>query len=114
MAATPERLSVAESVALPAPWTAFVTGAVRSMLTAGVPREVALPATSVTVTVCVCPLPSWPNVTGLLGVVVATPEVASEVVQGMDTGAFSHPAALGAGEGTPIVSTGAVASILTA
>jgi hypothetical protein len=88
-------------------------GGVLSMFTRGDVKVALLPAASVTVTLCAIPWPSPVNSTGLGRLVTATPERLSEVVKGIDTLVLFHPAALGAGAGTPNVSVGGVLSIFT-
>src|SRR2546427_70314 len=86
-------------------------GGVRSMLTAGDVNVALLPASSVTVTVCVRPLPSAPKCSGLGGDADATPDRLSCVVNAMSTGVLFQFAPFGAGESAPNDSVGGVASI---
>src|SRR5437899_12885891 len=86
-------------------------GGVRSMLTAGDVNVALLPASSVTVTVCVRPLPSAPKCSGLGGDADATPARLSSVVNVMSTGVLFEFAPLGGGDSAPNTSGGGVASI---
>src|SRR5206468_1649639 len=86
-------------------------GGVRSMLTASDVNVALLPASSVTVTVCMRPLPSAPKCSGLGDDTDAIPDRLSSVVNPMSTGVLFQFAPFGAGESTPNDSVGGVASI---
>src|SRR5512139_1702468 len=81
-----------------------MTGGVVSMFTGGEVNVLLFPATSVTVTDAVTPVPSILNSSGLPGDAVATPEWLSAVVKGMDTAVLCQPAAFAAGIGASKVS----------
>jgi hypothetical protein len=82
-------------------------------LNAGEVNVALLPALSVTVIVPVTALPSVVRSSGVaVGLVEATPERPSEVVNGTETSVLFQPAAFAAGVAAPNVSVGAVLSML--
>lgn len=88
------------------------TGGVLSILTLGDVTVALFPATSVTVTFPLIVAPSVVSISGLAGLVVATPDKESATVNIMDTFVLFHPAEFGSGEMAPNVIIGAVLSIL--
>src|SRR4051794_1145934 len=84
-------------------------GAVTSMFTAGAVNVALLPAASLTTTLVVRLTPGPAITSGLALLVVATPEVASTVVNGMFTAPLFQPDALGNGDNVPNSSCGGVA-----
>src|SRR5437867_6336920 len=90
-------------------------GGVLSIFNAGEVKVFALPATSVTVTVPVTAKPSVESNSGLAsGIVKAIPDSESLGVNGTETSALFHPAALAGGLAVPNVNVGGVLSILNA
>ena len=89
------------------------TGAVLSILTVGEVTVTELPAMSETVTVWLTAAPSALRVSGLVGAPRARPDRVSVMVNGAVTLVLFQPARLGAGDGAPNATTGAVLSSLT-
>jgi hypothetical protein len=122
---TPDRLSVVVKendtsvLCQPFPFAAglalpnVTVGGVLSILNAGDVKVALLPALSVTVIVPLTELPSVVRSSGVaVGLVEATPERPSEVVNGTETSVLFQPAAFAAGVAAPNVSVGAVLSML--
>src|SRR6266566_3340983 len=88
-------------------------GGVLSMFTGGDVNVALFPARSVTVMLCVTPLPSVVRTSGLDGVVAASPERLSAAANAIETLPLFQPAAFVEGVGKAKVTIGDVLSIWT-